>query len=82
VVRSVAEFANGVKGIKDIAAEIGRDPNALDFTAFGGEKQWRSAKDIREFEQVGANRVVLWLNGQELNSILRDMEDLAPIVLS
>jgi hypothetical protein len=35
-----------------------------------------------EFEQVGANRVVLWLVGQELNSILREMEDLAGTVLA
>jgi len=82
VVRSVDEFADGVKRIKAIAAEIGRDPNTLDFTVFGGEKQWRSAKDIREFERVGAHRVVLWLNGQDLNSILPEMEELASTVLS
>ena len=82
VVRSVDEFADGVKRIRAIAAEIGRDPNALDFTVFGAEKQWRSAKEIREFERVGANRVVLWLSPQDLNSILPEMEELARTVLS
>jgi len=82
VVQSVAEFADGVKRIKTIAAEIGRDPNTLDFTVFGGEKQWRSTKDIREFERAGANRVVLWLSPEGLNSALSDMEDLARNVLS
>jgi probable F420-dependent oxidoreductase len=82
VVQSVAEFADGVKHIKSIAAEMGRDPNALDFTVFGGEKQWRSAKEIQEFEGAGANRVVLWLNGQDLNSILPEMEDLDGSALS
>ena len=53
VVRSVDEFADGVKRIKAIAAEIGRDPNALDFTAFGAEKQWRSAKEIRDIRARG-----------------------------
>ena len=77
---SVAEFAEGVKRIKTIAAEIGRDPDSLDFTAFGTERQWKSAKEIRELEQAGANRVVLWLNGQDLKSILPEMEDLARVI--
>jgi hypothetical protein len=81
-VQSVAEFADGVQRIKALAAEIGRDPGALDFTVFGGEKQWRSAQEIREFERAGANRVVLWLTGQDLHSILPEMEDLARTVLS
>ena len=78
---SVTEFAEGVKRIKTIAAEIGRDPDSLDFTAFGTERQWKSAKEIRELEQAGANRVVLWLNGQDLKSILPEMEDLARVIL-
>jgi probable F420-dependent oxidoreductase len=82
VVRSVDEFADGVQRIKALAAELGRDPNALDFTVFGGEKQWRSAQEIQDFERAGAHRVVLWLNGQELNSILPEMEELARTVLS
>jgi hypothetical protein len=81
VVQSVTEFADGAKRIKAIAAEIGRDPNALDFTVFGGENQWRSAQEIGEFERAGANRVVLWLNGQDLNSILPEMDNLARSVV-
>jgi hypothetical protein len=49
---------------------------------FGGAGQWRSAKDIREFERAGANRVVLWRDGQDLKSILSEMDDLARSVLS
>lgn len=82
VVRSVDAFADGVKRIKARAAELGRDPHALDFTAFGLEHQWRSAKEIGEFERAGANRVVLWLIGQDLDSILPEMEELASTVLS
>jgi probable F420-dependent oxidoreductase len=82
VVESVDEFADGVKRIRAFAAETGRDPNAFDFTAFGTDQQWKSAKEVREFERVGANRIVLWLNGQDLQSILSEMEDLARIVLS
>jgi probable F420-dependent oxidoreductase len=82
VVQSVAEFAEGVKRIKAIAAEIGRDSNTLDFTVFGGEKQWRSAKEIHEFEQAGAHRIVLWLKHEDLNTALSDMEDIARSLLS
>jgi probable F420-dependent oxidoreductase len=82
VVRSVDEFADGVKRIKAIATEIGRDPDGFDFTAFGGEGQWRSKKEIQQFEGAGATRVVLWLKGQDLNSILPEMEDLASKVLA
>jgi probable F420-dependent oxidoreductase len=82
VVQRVDEFADGVKRIRATAAEIGRDPNAFDFTVFGTEQQWKSAKEIREFERVGANRIVLWLNAQDLQSILSEMEDLARTVLS
>jgi probable F420-dependent oxidoreductase len=82
VVRSVDEFADGVQRIKALAREIGRDPHVLDFTVFGGEKQWRSPKEIQDFERAGAHRVVLWLIGQDLNSILPEMDDLARTVLS
>jgi probable F420-dependent oxidoreductase len=81
VVQKVDEFADGVKRIRATAAEIGRDPNAFDFTVFGTEQQWKSAKEIREFERVGANRIVLWLNAQDLQSILSEMEDLARTVI-
>ncbi len=79
---NVAEFAEGIKRIKAIAAEIGRDPDSLDFTAFGTDQQWKSTKEARELEQAGATRVVLWLNGQDLETILPEMEDLARTVLS
>jgi probable F420-dependent oxidoreductase len=82
VVQSVGEFADGVKQIKAFAAEMKRDANTLDFTVFGGEKQWRSKEEIREFERAGANRVVLWLAGQETDSILPEIDDLARTVLS
>jgi probable F420-dependent oxidoreductase len=79
VIQRVEEFADGVKRIKAIATEIGRDPSGFDFTAFGGAGQWRSTKEVQEFERAGATRVVLWLKGQDLNSILPEMEELAAL---
>ena len=79
VVQSVDEFADGVKRIKAIAAEIGRDATALDFTVFAGDNQWRSKQDLQEFARAGANRAVLWLHGQDLSSILSEIEELAQL---
>ena len=67
---------------KASASEIGRDTKTLDFTVFGAERQWRSAKEIGEFGEAEVNRMVLWLNGQDLTSILSEMEELARGVLA
>jgi probable F420-dependent oxidoreductase len=82
VVQSVDEFGDGVKRIKELAKESGRDPNSLDFTVFGVEGQWRTPKEILEFERVGATRVVLWLAHEGLEVGLRDMEALASTFLA
>jgi probable F420-dependent oxidoreductase len=79
VVQSVDEFANGVKRIKAIAADIGRDPTTLDFTVFAGDNQWKSKADLEAFERTGANRVVLWLHSQDLHAILSEIEELAQL---
>ena len=42
VIQSVDEFADGVKRVKAMAKDNGRDPNGFDFTVFGVEGQWRS----------------------------------------
>jgi probable F420-dependent oxidoreductase len=82
VVKSVEEFADGVKRIKAMAKDNGRDPNKFDFSVFGVEGQWRTADEIEKLERVGANRVVIFLIAHELNSILREMEELAGKVLA
>jgi probable F420-dependent oxidoreductase len=82
VVQSVDEFAHGVNRIKVLAKDAGRDPDGFDYTVFGGEGQWRSAKEIGEFQRVGATRVVIFLMGPDLHGILRELEDLAGKVLT
>ena len=81
VVKSVEEFADGVRRIKAMAKDYGRDPDKLDFSVFGVEGQWRTADEIGKLERVGANRVVIFLIAHELDSILREMENLAGTVL-
>jgi probable F420-dependent oxidoreductase len=82
VVTSVDEFADGVTKIKAMAKEAGRDANTLDFTVFGITGQWQSTAKIREFEKVGADRVVVWLGDGDLKVVLGEMERLAKAVLT
>src|ERR1700730_17100636 len=67
VVQSVDEFADGVQRIKAMAKDTGRDPEGFDYTVFGGEGQWRSPDEIRDFQRVGATRVVIFLMGPDLS---------------
>jgi alkanesulfonate monooxygenase SsuD/methylene tetrahydromethanopterin reductase-like flavin-dependent oxidoreductase (luciferase family) len=82
VVSTVDQFAQGVTRIKEMAKEAGRDPDGFDFTVFALEPQWRTKPELKALERVGANRVVLWLLGPDLKSILKETEDLARTVLS
>jgi probable F420-dependent oxidoreductase len=81
VVTSVDEFADGVTKIKAMAKEAGRDAKGLDFTVFGITGQWQTTAKIREFEKVGADRVVVWLGDGNLKVVLGEMERLAKAVL-
>jgi probable F420-dependent oxidoreductase len=81
VVATVDQFAEGVATVKKMAKAAGRDPQGFDFTVFALEHQWRSKPEIQALQQAGANRVVLWILGADLNSILAELDDLAKKVL-
>jgi hypothetical protein len=48
---------------------------------FALEPQWRTKPELQALERVGANRVVLWLLGPDLKSILKETKELARTVL-
>ena len=77
VVNKLEDFAEGVRFIKTQAEKAGRDPDSIDFTAFGLGGQWLSPDKLKEVERAGANRVVLWIRELELDGILREIEDKA-----
>ena len=81
VVSTVDQFAQGVKRIKEMAKEAGRDQDGFDFTVFALEPQWRTKPELQALERVGANRVVLWILSPDLKSILKETEELARTVL-
>lgn len=81
LVRSIDEFAAGVKEIRALAEAVGRDPASLSFSVFGLDGQWRSRQEIEALERAGAGRVVLWLRELKRDGVLRELDDLAGKVL-
>jgi alkanesulfonate monooxygenase SsuD/methylene tetrahydromethanopterin reductase-like flavin-dependent oxidoreductase (luciferase family) len=81
VVRHAASFAEGVAKIRAMAQAAGRDPNGFDFSVFSLEGQSRSRAEISELESAGANRIVVWLQGRDLTSILSELDQLAATML-
>jgi probable F420-dependent oxidoreductase len=81
IVNTIDEFRHGVGEIRRYAADAGRDPSRLDFTAFGFDGKWRKADEIRQLEAAGANRIVLWLHHSGLDDIRRELDATAKLVL-
>lgn len=80
VVQSVEEFAEGVNFIKGKAREAGRAPDSLTFTAFGIAGQWHDESQLKRFAEVGATRVVLWIDAAERDAILRELDEKARLI--
>ena len=77
VVTSVAEFAAGVTDIRERAKAAGRDMASIDLTVFGLSGQWRTPDEVRAFERAGAGRVILWLDGEGRDALLRELDAIA-----
>lgn len=80
VLRTVDQFAEGVREISEMAEQAGRDPAKLDFTVFGGNGQWRSKAELDALGKAGANRVVIWLNEDKGDAILRELDAVAKLL--
>jgi probable F420-dependent oxidoreductase len=81
VVRNVGKFADGVAKIRAMAKTAGRDPDRLDFSVFSSEGQSRTRAELRELESAGASRTIMWLQAQNLEDVLREIEELASTML-
>ena len=78
---SVEEIRQGRETLDRLAKEAGRDPSTIRVMAFGASGQFRDREAIMDLEQAGADRVTIWLDNTEGAGALREMEDIARLVL-
>jgi probable F420-dependent oxidoreductase len=77
IVETSDQFVEGVARIKQIAADHGRDPATIDFTVFGLKGQFRTVEDHRALEKAGCNRVIIWIDAIDTESMLNEIAELA-----
>lgn len=82
IVQSVEEFAAGREEIVQRARAAGRDPDELDFTAFGLHGQWRTAGEHRAFAEAGCERLIVFLGYEDDDATLAELDELAGELLT
>ena len=78
---SAEEIRQGRETLDRLSKEAGRDPSTIQVMAFGMSGQFRDREAIMDLEQAGADRVTIWLDDTEGAGALREMEDIARLVL-
>ena len=78
---SAEEIRLGRETLDRLSKEAGRDPSTIQVMAFGMSGQFRDREAIMDLEQAGADRVTIWLDNTEGAGALREMEDIARLVL-
>ena len=76
------EIADGKASIDEHAKAAGRDPASIDITAFAPTGLFRTPAELDELGKAGADNVVLWLDGQNEQDLLAELEELAGTVLA
>ena len=71
------EIVDGRAEINSYAADFGRDPKSLDITLFAPDGFFRTRPDLDNVVESGADGIVLWLQGQDGQSILEELSQLA-----
>jgi alkanesulfonate monooxygenase SsuD/methylene tetrahydromethanopterin reductase-like flavin-dependent oxidoreductase (luciferase family) len=78
-VESLEAYSAGIAIIRQMAVERGRDPATIEFAMTGVEGEYRTRDEILELEEAGAQRVNIWLLEQELEGILRELDELGKV---
>lgn len=71
------ELADGRAEINKFAKEFGRDPASLSVTLFAGDGMFRTASELHEVAQTGADGAVIWLQATDEPSMLAELDLLA-----
>lgn len=71
------ELADGRAEITEHAKAVDRDPSSIDVTLFAPDTLFRSKAELKAIADTGANGSVIWLQGQNTQEIVAELEDLA-----
>jgi probable F420-dependent oxidoreductase len=71
------EIADGKAGIAKHAQDLGRDPATIDITMFLPDTFCRTKKEQKTIADAGANGSVVWLQGQNQQELVAELENLA-----
>ncbi len=77
VVENIDQLIDGKNQIETVAREEGRDPDTLQIVLLGAPGQWRTRAEHRQLEKAGISHVVLWLTGDDVHAIDRELVGLA-----
>jgi probable F420-dependent oxidoreductase len=78
-IESVEAYAESVREIKNLAREVGRDVDELEFGITAIHDEFRTVEELEAYEEAGAHRAILWLENLELEGILEELEELADL---
>jgi len=80
-IASAEQIRRGRATLNELAAQAGRDPQAIPIFAFGGPGQFRDRGQIEELAQAGANHATLWIKSTSKAEALAEVEEIARLVL-
>lgn len=77
VVTDIAQLVDGRNQIQEACKAEGRDPDEIQIIVLGAPGQWCTRAEQKKLEDEGFDHVVLWLQGEDVESIHREIEGLA-----
>lgn len=81
VVHKVGQVIDGRDQLHALCEAAGRDPASIRITIFGAANQWRTRREITQFEGLGVEQVTLWITARACDEIKRELDALAREVL-
>ena len=78
---SVDEIKRGRDTMNELAEKAGRDPASIHVLAFGTPGQFRDREVIKDFEEAGADQVTIWLESNDGDQAIAELDEIARKVL-
>ena len=77
VVANVDQAVDGIRQLNEIAAEEGVEGKHFRVRVLGAEGQWRTRKEMDQFEDTGVEEVSIWLTSRDADGMRKEMDELA-----